>query len=241
MSVHHNPPPATHHDTHLDAHDDLAIPRWFVPSHHEYTDPPLTDAPPGCRAESGPGGEFTLTASTRSLPRAILTGPLALCWNGVIALPLLMVICTLLTHLHLAPGPVASLALPIPLAIVAGMLLFLVPLAGAGLLLATIFFMAAAGSVRIHVRADVVTISTGVGPFSLRGEFFTPALRSIRIRQAPHAGPGWFSPSIEVVTTDRTLRFGSGLRADRLDWLCAASRSYLLPKCPSHKATSRAA
>jgi hypothetical protein len=233
MSLHHTQRTDTHHDT--------ATPRWFVPSHHEYTDPPLTDAPPGCRAVSGPGGEFTLTASTRSLPRAILTGPVALLWNGMLALPLLMVVCTMLTHLHLAPGPMASLALPIPPAITAVMLLFLLPFAGVGLLLATIFFMAAAGNVRLHVRADVATISTGVGPLSLRREFFTPTLRSIRIRQAPHAGPGWFSPSIEVATAERTLRFGSGLRADRLEWLCAAARSFLLPKCPSHKAIRRAA
>lgn len=206
-------------------------PIFIMGEHH--SDPPAVDPPPsGCTLETGPMGQIILAASARSLPMALFMGFFSLIWNGVVSVFLVVTSASLLHHSGLAPASMQGSLPELPLAMAIAMIVFLIPFVLIGIFVLGLCFMALGGRVQVTIDKDAGEIFTGVGPLGWRQRFNAIAVTSVRLYHAAPARNGQNSHAVEI-NGARRIRFGSMLSAQRAAWLCAATRTILVPLPPA--------
>lgn len=189
------------------------------------------DMPRGCKV-SGYQSDATLTASARSVGGALGMLFFTLFWNGI---TLIFVIIMLAGFYKQLGGTIPDWAKDSPLeagnTMSLGMcfflLLFLTPfvLIGAATIVITLVTML--GDVKVRLRNDQASVSTGIGPLRWTNRFKASEVRDVHMGRTKWQQNNQHKPLI-VIEASTDVRFGSVLSDRRMRWLCSASKLLLL-------------
>lgn len=190
------------------------------------------DMPRGCKV-SGYHSDATLTASARSWGGAMGLLFITLFWNGITSTFVVIMISGFYKHFG---GTIPAWAKGSPfdgggkdmsLGMCFFLLLFLTPfmLIGAGMFIMTL--MAMLGDVKVHLRGDQASASTGIGPLRWTSRFKASEVRNVHIGQTKWQQNDRHKPLI-VIKASTDIRFGSSLSERRMRWLASATRLLLL-------------
>lgn len=189
------------------------------------------DMPSGCKV-SGYQSDATLTASARSLGGAMGMLFITVFWNGITSIFVCIMLAGFYKHLG---GTIPAWAKDSPLD--AGndmslgmcffLLLFLTPfmLIGAATIVITLVSML--GDVKVRVRGDQGSTSTGIGPMRWTSRFKASDVRDVHMGKTKWQQNNRHKPLI-VIEASTDVRFGSVLSDRRMRWLCTASKILLL-------------
>jgi hypothetical protein len=188
----------------------------------------LHQPPPGCwHRRTGMGS--LAGASHRSLGMALPLLGVALFWNGIVSVFVLLAVSSTL-HLLNVPMPEWF---PAPRmndeAMGTGMTIFLwiflTPFIVIGLGMIGGFLSCLAGKTEVSVDRGVVRIATGIGPVRWNRRFQASDLREIRMEETRRNGNngGQKKEIIAELKSGRLVRFGSMLRDERRRFLAAAA------------------
>jgi hypothetical protein len=197
----------------------------------------LAQPPRGCSiGEAGRG--VRLLASMRSLGGFIPTALFALFWNSIVSLFVLLAIAGLYSNLigplpHWFPAPGVNEGQPemngkpMDLGMTLFLCLFLTPFVavGIGTLVAAITCLI--GKVEVVIDEWESYVATGIGFIRWKKRFDSKQIQSVSFYNSGGQSDSDAKSSIELVA-DRTIKFGSGLREDRKQWLWAAVKEILL-------------
>lgn len=189
------------------------------------------EPPVGCRV-SGYRSDVTLNASARSLSGVMSMLFFTLFWNGITSIFVLIMLAGFYTNLG---GTIPAWAKNSPLDAGKNMslgmcfflLLFLTPfmLVGAGTIIMTLVSMF--GDVRISVRGDDASASTGIGQIRWTRKFKASDVSDVSIGQTKWQQNNRPKPLI-VIQASGEVRFGSSLSQRRMRWLASAAKLMLL-------------
>jgi hypothetical protein len=196
----------------------------------------MADPPAGCTLTSD-GVETVVTASGRSIGTALAALGIALFWNGIVSVFVLVVLASTIQHIFGSvpawfPAPPMTgqggLGQGMPVGMTVFMWLFLTPFMLIGAAFCAAVVMSIAGRVEVRLRDAEGVLFVGCGPIGMRRRFDSTAVRSVSIGQTRWTQNDQTKPLI-VIETDRELRFGSMLPEARRAWLAVALRKLLLP------------
>lgn len=188
--------------------------------------------PPGCwHRHTGMG--VSVGATHRSLVMALPLLGIALFWNGIVSIFVLVAVSS---TLHLLGVPVPGW-FPAPemndetmgTGITIFLWIFLTPFIVIGLGMIGGFLSCVAGKTEVGVDRGMVGIATGIGPFRWNRRFQASDLKAIRIREN-HGNQnrgGGNRQIIAELANGRTLKFGSLLREERQRFLAAAAEKII--------------
>ncbi len=190
----------------------------------------LHQPPPGCWHRST-GFGTVVGATHRSLGTALSLLAVALFWNGIVSIFVLVAISSTLHLLHVpvpdwfpAPkmnGETMSVGMTIFIWI------FLTPFITIGMIMIAGFISAAGGHTEVRVERGEVAVATGIGPIAWNRRFMAADLKGIRIEERPSRGSdGDIRPKFQIVAelqSGRLIKFGTALREGRLRFLAAAA------------------
>jgi len=205
----------------------------------------LAKPPSGCSILSD-GHSVTLTASLRSLPTFVFTAAFALFWNGITSVFVFVAMAGLYTNLigplpNWFPAPAMNDGRPEmngePMGLGATLFLcvFLIPFVTIGLAMAATALLNLLGKTTVVIDEFDSYVATGVGFLRWKTRF---DLREIRFVE--YGDTRWQSDSehnrLIELKGNRTVRFGSWLPFDRLEWLRTALQEALRPRGGSRSA-----
>jgi hypothetical protein len=188
----------------------------------------LHQPPPGCwHRRTGMGS--LAGASHRSLAMALPLLGVALFWNGIVSVFVLLAVSS---TLHLLGVPVPEW-FPAPRmndeSMGAGMTIFLwiflTPFIVIGLGMIGGFLSCVAGKTEVIVDRGMVRISTGIGPVRWNRKFQASELKEIRMEESRsnNNDGGRKQEIILELKSGRSIKFGSMLRDERRRFLAAAA------------------
>jgi hypothetical protein len=191
----------------------------------------LTEIPSGCSAVSW-GQSLVLIASMRSIPSFLGLLGASLFWNGINSVFLSIALAGLWANLI---GPIPAW-LPIPGGLRGGkpvmndepmslgstlfLCMFLIPFVVIGIGLITMTMINLVGRVKVVVDQMDSHVSTGIGFLSWKKRFDAANIENVRMIRTQADADSPFTAEIALMG-DRTLKFGSGLPAERREWLGA--------------------
>lgn len=198
----------------------------------------LSKPPGGCSIQPvGPG--VVATASLRSLPGFLGCAAFALFWNGVVSVFVLIAIAGLYANLigpipdwfpapELNQGKPAMNGEPMELGMTLFLCVFLIPFitVGAGMTAAALVNLV--GKVEVVIDELDSWVATGIGFLKWKRQFDPRAVHSITYGTSAWQSDGNTCRVIEL-TADRTIKFGSMLPSERLEWLKTVLNELLLP------------
>ncbi|MCY2982575.1 MAG: hypothetical protein NTY15_02955 [Planctomycetota bacterium] len=111
--------------------------------------------------------------------------------------------------------------------------LFMIPFVTIGIGMASLAIMNLIGKVEVAIDELEANIATGFGIFVWRRRFDPREVRSVNFGETAWRSNGGANAIIELVC-DRTIKFGSMLQADRMEWLRVVLKELLL-----HNETNR--
>ncbi len=131
------------------------------------------------------GDRLTICATHRSLGAAIGTLAVALFWNGIVSVFVLLVLASTLKLLGVPlpngfPAPDMN-GSPMSLGMTLFMWLFLTPFIVIGVAMIGVFFMSLGGRTDIRIDSSEGVVFTGVGPLGSRRRFLTSQVSDVRI------------------------------------------------------------
>lgn len=195
----------------------------------------LDRPPPGVRYDLHEG-HITVSATHRSLAAAAGTLAIALFWNGIVSVFVLLAIAGTLRNLNIPmptwfPTPDMN-GSPMSLGMTLFLWIFLTPFIVIGSAMIGAFFLSVGG--RTEVRADPTggTVFTGVGPLGYRRRFMPSQVSDVRIEDRmwrDSDGDRQQKTCVVIETQEgKLIRFGSMLSNERRRFLAALLRKFLL-------------
>lgn len=194
----------------------------------------LQQPPPGCWHRSTGFGSV-VGATHRALGTALGLLAVALFWNGIVSV---FVVVAISSTLHLLHVPVPDW-FPVPkmngqimsVGMTIFIWIFLSPFIMIGLVMIAGLLSCVAGKTEIRVEGGEVAIATGIGPIAWNQRFMASDLKGIRIKDRSSRGSDVNShTNMQIVAelqSGRLIKFGSALREDRLRFLAAAARKLI--------------
>ena len=182
----------------------------------------LRNTPAGC-AVADLGDRIVVRATLRSFGGFVGALAIALFWNGIVSVFVLIACAGLYTNL-VGPLPAWFPAPqnegPMTLGMALFLCCFLTPFVAIGSVMVGVVFLNAFGKVEIHIAEDAGEVRTGIA-FGVWRQRFDPTLvRRVGAGQTSWESNGRPSPLI-VIDADRTIKFGSLLADHRREWLQA--------------------
>jgi hypothetical protein len=182
----------------------------------------LSKPPAGC-AVSEWGQDVLVHATLRSLGGFVGMLFVALFWNGIVSVFVLIALAGL--HHHLigplpAWFPAPQLNPPMGLGMTLFLCIFLIPFVTIGSLLVGAMLLNLVGKVEVRIGISDADVRTGLGFLAWRRRFDPTCVRRVSIGSTSWETNG--RPSeVVVIDADRTIKFGSLLAEDRREWLQA--------------------
>jgi len=199
----------------------------------------LAKPPSGCSIVSD-GHSVTLTASLRSLAGFVFTAAFALFWNGITSVFVFVAMAGLYTNLvgplpNWFPAPAMKDGRPemnggpIGLSETLFLCVFLIPFVTVGLGMAGAALMNLLGKTTVVIDEFDSYVATGVGFLRWKTRFDLREIRFVEYGDTRWQSDGEHKKLIEL-RGSRTVRFGSLLPFDRLEWLRTALQETLRPR-----------
>ena len=199
----------------------------------------LARPPAGCSVVSD-GQRMTATVSLRSLAGFIFSAGFALFWNGITSVFVLIAIAGLYTNLigplpHWFPAPALKDGKPemnggpMELGMTLFLCVFLIPFVTIGLGMAAVAIMNLIGKVEVVIDEFDSFVATGFGLFRWKKRFDPREVQAVEFGTKSWQSDGEGNKLIEI-RGNRTVKFGSLLQSDRMEWLRAVLRQSLLPQ-----------
>ena len=143
------------------------------------------DRPPRGIQYDRMGDKLVLCASLRSIGPAAGALAIALFWNGIVSVFVLIATASTLTHLGIQPPewfPAPEMEDgPMSLGMTIFMWIFLSPFIAIGATMIGAFFLSAGGKTEIRLDQSEGTVFTGIGPLGFRRRFLTSKVSDVRI------------------------------------------------------------
>jgi hypothetical protein len=196
----------------------------------------VLDCPPSGCAVFSTGNAVVVSASLRSLGTAVGGIAIALFWNGIVSVFVLIAFCGLYTNLvgplpHWFPAPgkdnVNANGGPMELGEALFLCVFLIPFVTVGAAMIGFVFLNIFGSVRVVIDEFDSYVATGVGFLRWKTRFDAHAVRAVNRGLSSWKTNDRHQPLIELVA-DRTIKFGSFMRDERREWLMAVLKKLFL-------------
>lgn len=193
----------------------------------------LSRPPSGCSIVSD-GQRLTATAAMRSLPDFLLQAAFALVWNSSISVFLLIAIAGLYTNLvgplpNWFPAPGMKNGKPelnggpMDLGTTLFLCIFLIPFVAIGIGIVAAAVLNLLGKVEVIIDEFDSYVATGVGFLKWKKRFDPREVKAVAFGARAWQNEGESNTLIEI-SADRSVKFGSMLQSDRLEWLRAALR-----------------
>jgi hypothetical protein len=191
--------------------------------------------PPGVRYDHA-GGHFTVSVSHRSLGMAAGTLAVALFWNGIVSIFVLIAIAGTLKNMGVTlptwfPAPDMN-GSPMSTGMTLFLWLFLTPFIVIGASMIGAFFLSIGGRTEVKVDTQEGTVFTGVGPLGYRRRFMPSHVSDVRIEDKQwRDSDGDRQQKINIVIETKEgklIRFGSMLTSERRRYLAALLRKSLV-------------
>ena len=190
----------------------------------------LQQPPPGCwHRVTGLGA--VVGATHRSLGTALGLLAVALFWNGIVSVFVLLAIASTLHLLHVPtpdwfPAPKMN-GETMGTGMTIFLWIFLSPFIVIGTAMIGGFLSCIAGHTAVRVERGEVAVATGIGPIAWNRRFMASDLKEIRIEdRISRDSDGDSQRKVQIVAelqSGRLVKFGSALREDRLRFLAAAA------------------
>lgn len=203
----------------------------------------LAQPPPGCSIVQLGHGDV-VSASLRSCAGFLFWAGFALFWNSILSVFVLLAIAGLYTNLV---GPVSA-SFPAPgvregkpemngepmnpeMALF--LCVFLIPFVTAGVGMTAAAIVNLVGKVEVVIDVFDSYVATGVGFVKWKRRFDVHHVYSVNIGNASWQSDG-SSGNVIVMVGDCTIKFGSLLQAERMEWLRVVLKDILL-ECDSNR------
>jgi hypothetical protein len=197
----------------------------------------LARPPAGCSINSD-GQCVVVTASLRSLAGFLFASGFALFWNGITSVFVLIAIAGLYTNLigplpHWFPAPGMKEGKPemnggpMDLGMTLFLCIFLIPFVTVGIGMVGVAVMNLIGKVEVVIDEFDSYSATGMGFLRWKQRFDPREVRAVEFGTTAWQSDGGRNKLIEI-RANRTVKFGSMLQCDRLEWLRAVLRQLLL-------------
>lgn len=186
----------------------------------------LQQPPKGCwRRPSGMGE--VVGASHRSLLAALPLLGVALFWNGIVSVFVLLAVAATLNLLGVDvpewfPAPKMN-GEKMGVGMTIFLWIFLTPFITIGAVMIGGFLSCLAGKTEVRVERGRVGIATGIGPLGWTRRFDATELKKIRIREKPNSNGGAGKEIVAELQSGRSVKFGSILRDERRRFLASAA------------------
>ena len=211
--------------------------RLSVLNHSDRTVQKILSQPPkGCLVVSLGEGVIA-TASLGSFSGFLITAGCALFWNGLVSVFVLLAVAGLYTNLigplpawfpvELTEGKPVLNGEPMDLGTTLYVCVFLIPfvIVGAGMIGAVLIGLI--GKVEVVIDELDSYVSIGAGIVKWKRRFDPHQVRAIRFGTTAWRSDDGPSKLIEL-SADQTIKFGSLLQLDRMEWLRVVLRELLL-------------
>ena len=202
----------------------------------------LNQPPAGCSILPV-GHGVIVRASLRSITGFLVMTGIALFWNGIVSVFVLIAIAGLYVNLigplpawFPAPGMNGA---PVNLGQVLFQCVFLIPFVTVGTGMAGAALMSLFGKVVVVIDEFDSYAATGFGLFIWKKRFDPLQVHSITISTNSSESEGRTNSNRMIeIRSDRTLKFGSLLQSDRLEWMHAALKELMLKSTASRANTN---
>ena len=199
----------------------------------------LNDPPVGCSIVPMDQG-VVVRASLRSIAGFVFSAGFALFWNAIVSIFLLLAIAGLYANLI---GPVPAWfpapgvkdgkpemnGTPMNLGETMFLCVFLIPFVAIGTAMAGVALLSLFGKVEVIIDEFNSFASMGIGFFVWKQRFDPFRVDSITLNSnACESGGRTNSNRVIELRSDRTIKFGSLLQSDRLEWMYAALKELML-------------
>ena len=195
----------------------------------------LNQPPPGIRCDLR-GGRIFISASHRSFSGAAASLGIALFWNGIVSVFVLIAIAGTLENLHISiptwfPAPnMEGDSMGVGMTVF--LWLFLSPFILIGMGMITAFLLSLGGRTEVRIERNQGTVFTGIGPIGRRRRFSVSKVSDVRLdskQWRDSDGDRQRRACIVIETHDgKLIRFASTLSADRQRFVAALLRKNLL-------------
>jgi hypothetical protein len=184
------------------------------------------------------GNTVVVTASLRSIGTAVGCIAVALFWNGIVSIFVLLAIAGLYTNLIgplpdwlPAPGvkngrPMMNDA-PMGLGETVGLCVFLIPFVAIGSLMIGAVLLSLFGKVQVVIDEFDSYVGTGVGFVLWKRRFDPRSVSAVKFGLSSWETNDQRQPQIEL-TADRSIKFGSLLSEKRREWMQGVLREIFL-------------
>ncbi len=210
----------------------------------------LARPPSGCSVVSD-GQRVAATASLRSLSGFAFTAGFALFWNGIISVFVLIAIAGLYTNLigplptwfpapGLKDGKPEMNGEPMDLGMTLFLCVFLIPFVTVGIGMMAAAVINLIGKVEVVIDEFDSYVATRLGFLRWKKRFDPCEVQAVEFGGTPWQSDGGSNRLIEI-KANRTVKFGSMLQSDRMEWLCAVLRQILLPPIDEGRRSTRPA
>ena len=199
----------------------------------------LNQPPDGCSIVPM-GHGVIVRASLRSITGFLVTTGIALFWNGIVSVFVLIAIAGLYANLvgplpawFPAPGvnngkPQINGG-PMKLGETLFLCVFLIPFVTIGTGMAGAALLSLFGKVVVVIDEFDSYAATGIGLFVWKQRFDPLRVYSVTLSSSTSGSEGRTSTSRSIeIQSDRTFKFGSMLQSDRLEWMYAALKELML-------------
>lgn len=203
---------------------------------------PASPPPHGCRVRSD-GLQTRLVVSTRSLPKAAVALFLAVFWNSVVSVFVLVVAAgywirlagSLPDWFPMPPsgsagperGGSGGTGLALPLGVLIFMTLFLTPFIAIGLGLIGSVLLSLGGRTEVRLGAGRGSVFTGIGPLGWTRRFDPGRVNTVRTTRQGFGRRGRSAEEV-LIAADRRIRTGSMLNGEQRRWLVSEIRRRIL-------------
>jgi hypothetical protein len=196
----------------------------------------LSSLPKGCSI-ADLGDRILVRATSRSLGTFLGALAVALFWNGIVSIFVLIAIAGLWKNL-VGPIPAWFPAPQMQNAMGLGetlfLCIFLLPFVGIGSVLLAALVLSAAGKVEVSVGADQADASTGLGFLVWRRRFDPTKVRLVTIGKTGWESNDQAQPVI-VIEANRTIKFGGLLTEERREWMQAVVHQLSINSKPQQR------
>lgn len=194
----------------------------------------LRNPPTGCSVTEW-GQNTVVHATLRSIVGFFGTLLVALFWNGIVSVFVLVALAGLYTNLigPLPPWfPAPDFDESMSLGMTLFLCIFLLPFVTIGLLMVGAVLLNSAGKIEVVVGDKNGVVRTGIGFLAWRRQFDPTQVRRVSLGTTSWQTDGQPSEVI-IIEADRTIKFGTLLRDERREWLQAILHELLTNARPA--------
>lgn len=193
----------------------------------------LNQPPRGCSIDQTEQG-FVITASLRSAVGFTASACFALFWNGIVSVFVLIAVAGLYANL-VGPLPVWFPAPqmagkpgmknePMELGTTLFLCVFLIPFVAVGIVTAATALTYLIGKVQVVIDEQNSYVASGIGFIRWKTRFDPNSVHNVRFATNNLNSEGSATRCIELLA-DRTIKFGSMLSSDRMEWVWAVLKT----------------